>query len=49
MFFASMRWLALESRLLMTGDMQRLSLGRGTGEVAVDVDRVLPEGKDKLV
>lgn len=41
--------MALESRLLTMGDMQRLSLGRGTGEVAEDVYRGLVVGKDKLV
>lgn len=39
--------MALESRLLTVGDMQRLSLG--TGELADDVYRGLVAGKDKLV
>lgn len=47
MFLASRRWLALESGLLIMGDMQRLSLGGG--EVAEDVYRGLVVEKDKLV
>lgn len=35
MFFASSRWLALESRLLMTGEAQPLSFGALMGEVTV--------------
>lgn len=49
MFLARRRWLALESRLLTMGDVQPLSLGWGTGEVAEDVYRGLVAGKDKLV
>lgn len=41
--------MALESRLLMMGDMQRLSFGVGTGEVAEDVYKGLVAGKDRLV
>lgn len=41
--------MALESGLLTMGDMQRLSLGGGTGEVAEDVYRGLVAWKDKLV
>lgn len=37
MFFARSRWFALESTLLGVGDMQRLSLGMGTGDVAEDL------------
>lgn len=33
MFLARSRWLALESRLLTTGDMQRVSLGKPMGEM----------------
>lgn len=49
MFFARRRWLALESRLLTMGDMQRLSLGGETGEVAEDVYRGLVAGEEQLV
>lgn len=48
MFLARRRWFALESRLTM-GDMQRLSLDGGTGEVAEEVYTGLVVGKDKLV
>lgn len=49
MFFARRRWLALESRLLTTGDMQRLSLGVWVGEVTVEVCTGLVVGKDSRV
>lgn len=39
--------MALESRLLALGDVMRLSLSGGTGEVAEDVYRGLVAGKDK--
>lgn len=41
--------MALESGLLMVGDMQRLSFGGSTGEVVEDVYRGLVVGKDRLV
>lgn len=37
MFLARSRWLALESRLWMTGDTQPLSFGVWMGEVTEDV------------
>lgn len=40
--------MALESRLVTVGDMQRLSLGVGTGEEVADLYRGLV-GNDKLV
>lgn len=48
-FLARRRWLALESRLLLMGDMQRLSFVVGMGEMAEDVYRGLVAGKDRLV
>lgn len=48
-FLASRRWLALESKLLTVGDMQRLSLGKETGEVTEDVYRGLVVEREKLV
>lgn len=49
MFLARRRWLALESKLLMMGDMQRLSFVVGTGEVTEDLYTGFVAGKDKLV
>lgn len=49
MFFARRRWLALESRLLTTGDTQQLSLGVWMGEATEDVCTGLVAGKDSLV
>lgn len=48
-FLARRRWLALESKLLTVGDMQRLSLSGETGEVTEDVYRGLVVERDKLV
>lgn len=48
-FLASRRWLALESKLLTVGDMQRLSLVKETGEVTEDVYRGLVVEREKLV
>lgn len=41
--------MALESKLLTIGDMQRLSLVGEMGEVAEDVYKGLVAGNDKLV
>lgn len=47
MFFAKRRWLAFESMLATVGDMQRLSLGVGTGDEAADLYKGLE--KDRLL
>ena len=47
-FFARRRWLALESRVLTLGDIQRPSVGCG-GDVAEDVFTGLVEEKDNLL
>lgn len=49
MFLARRRWLVLESRLFMMGDMQRLSFGVGVDGVMDDVDRGLVVGEERPV